>query len=193
MKKNLLFALFSVLLVLQPLCSALADDNPFCVVVGATSDRVHLRRTPDAASPSMGLYFTGTPVVVLEENHGQWMQVMIGAEKGYIYKKLLSPFLNFDTANNKWKQGTAKANGYINVRSAPTKQASVITTIQPKSSVAILGETVDHWYYIKTGDFYGYVMSQYVKISEKQWSEEKSSSIPAVFAGYYWFCSGAGA
>ena len=77
MKKILICLL--VLLMLSGCADAKTYDT--VLINSVTSDRVHLRQESSSTSNSLGLYFTGTPAIVLEEDES-WTRVMVGTEKG---------------------------------------------------------------------------------------------------------------
>lgn len=154
-----------VLLVLALLgAAAYADDTLY--VQGDTADRVHLRLDPSTDSNSLGLYFTGTPVTRLLEIATGWTQVRIGAETGYIKTSLLSedpvamaaPVYEVYSSNG----------GRVNLRSGPRSRASVIGQMEPGTLVYVLGETATGWYYVDAGDASGYMMKDYLRLSEVQ-------------------------
>jgi len=181
--------LMLLLLLLWGIGSPFAvQAEAFLFVTASTSDRVHLRAAPDAKAASLGLYFTGTPAADLGYTGNGWVQVMIGSEKGYIRQDLL-----MDTApETAWKMGRTQANGSVNLRSAPSKKAPVLAAVPSGTKIAVLGETADHWYYVKAGNTFGYIMTQYVKINTALWQEEGSPALPQALTGAYWFSSGAG-
>lgn len=53
------------------------------------ADRLHLRKQPDRGSQSLGKYYNGTPVHLLNEK-GEWVQVAIGSTEGWMMKKYLA-------------------------------------------------------------------------------------------------------
>ena len=56
------------------------------------ADRLHLRVSPERGATSLGKFYNGTPVRVLEER-GDWVQVEIGLDgnlTGWMMKKYLA-------------------------------------------------------------------------------------------------------
>ena len=193
MKKHSFLFLLSALMVIGGCICASADSSPFLSVDASTSDRVHLRAAPGSDSVSLGLYFSGTPAINLDDSSGNWLHVMIGSEKSYIRQDLLKPLDTGDHPEVQWKKGKTEANGHINLRSAPSKEAPVLAEVKSGMSIAVLGETKDHWYYVKAGKTLGYIMSRYVKMSDKNWEETADTLLPGELPGTYWFYGGAGA
>lgn len=140
-------------------------DVLHAVIDGKTSDRVHLRESPSADSASLGLYFTGTEVRYLENTVDEWVWVNIGSEMGYIK----SEYLHFENdpgsvtsqqpigiVNNK------NSNNWVNLRPDPNSKYAAIGKFYNGDAVTILGETATHWYYVKAGDQYGYIIANLV-------------------------------
>lgn len=51
----------------------------------------------------------------------------------------------------------------VNMRSAPSKDATVITVIPENTSVLIVGDSNEYWYLIEFNGTLGYMMSKYLK------------------------------
>lgn len=191
MKRRL--SLFVLIIMLLPL-PAKSETNNMAFIKASTSDRVHLREGKGTTSTSLGLYFTGTPVFVLENSkNSEWVYVLIGAEKGYVRSDLL--LSANDYLSPRWKIAQVSVSGGVNLRCAPTKEAPVIKTVPNGSSVIVLGETSDKWCYVKYGSIYGYIMSRYLSVSSQEVSEVNNSvlNIPLKFPADLSYSSGAGA
>ena len=185
MKKGL--ALLMSLFLLACCFTAQADIYDAVWIKSATSDRVHLRQQANSNAKSLGLYFTGTRAVILEESR-EWTYVMIGTEKGYVHNTLLSA----KPVNAQSRVGTVTANGSLNLRAYPSKSASILTKIPEGTAITLLGETHDHWYLVKTNDTYGYVMTSYVKTAGTADDGVYTPSVPAQLKGRWYYSSGAG-
>lgn len=185
MKKGLAFLLS--LLLLAGCFTAQAQIYDTVWIKSVTSDRVHLRQRADTDSKSLGLYFTGTRAVILSEN-GEWSYVMIGTEKGYVHRSLLSA----KPTGSQARAGTVTANGFLNLRAHPTKNASVLMKIPEGSTITLLGETHDHWYLVKVNDTYGYVMTSYVKTTDAAADRYDAPAVPSALPGRWYYSSGAG-
>ncbi len=65
------------------------DAGAYAQVVNpGPADRLHLRERPDRKSPSLGKYYSGTPVTVLGEQ-GDWAEVTVGGRHGWMMKDFL--------------------------------------------------------------------------------------------------------
>ena len=154
--------LLLTLLLLAHLSCAAADSAAYgtATIDGLDADRVHLRSTPSADAPSLGLYFTGTQVTLLSSLHDTWVHVKIGEESGYMMGKYLSS----RAVNALQPQGTVHVrSGSVHLRKSP--EGNVIGELYEDAHFTVLGETSDGWYYVDTGNRKGYVSAKYVKVS----------------------------
>jgi len=136
------------------------DEGTILYVDGKSPGKVHLRAKPSTSSPSLGLYFTGTPVVVERKLTSGWSQVWIGHECGYMMSSYLTT-----TQKAQSNTATVSSSGYLNLRLMPSQDSESLYRLRSGQQLVLLGETADHWYYVRvpaTGST-GYVMSQYVK------------------------------
>ncbi|HML46826.1 MAG TPA: SH3 domain-containing protein, partial [Clostridia bacterium] len=166
MKKFLIsLILVCAILACANLGLAQASDFVTAVIDGKTSDRVHLRKSATTESKSLGLYFTGTEVVCKPDARAEWIWVYIGQEAGYIKSEFLHFATDAGTVKSQQPSGTVKTpkgGGWVNLRVGPSLEYSVACKLYLGDSVTILGETAAHWYYVKAGAQYGYVMTDYV-------------------------------
>lgn len=147
------------------------------VIDGKTADRVHLREKPSADSKSFGLYFTGTEVLCGPDNTGEWCWVNIGTEAGYMKTEFL--YFGNDPGSVKSEQPlgvvtNVKSNSWVNLRADPSQKSAAIGTLYKDDVVTVLGETVTKWYYVKAGNQYGYMMSEFLTVGDA--STNKPSS-----------------
>jgi uncharacterized protein YgiM (DUF1202 family) len=137
------------------------------VIDGQSSDRVHLRKLPSAGSNSLGLFFTGTKVLCKSDPDEDWVKVTIGSQTGYINSEYL--YQGTNTGSVHPEQPTAvvkniKAGSWVNLRGEPSLKGAVAGKIYKGDVVTVLGQTASKWYYVKAGDQYGYIMSDYLSI-----------------------------
>ena len=57
--------------------------------------------------------------------------------------------------------------GYVNMRSAPSMKAPKETTLYPGNEVMILTETEDGWYQVTCNNHHGYVMKDFLAVSDE--------------------------
>lgn len=160
--------------------TALADK---AVIDGKNAGKVHLREGRSKSSASLGLYFTGTPVLCESEPEGDWVAVTIGQETGYIKADYLLRGSEEGTAVTK-KLGRVRVQRTTLRQKASSRSASLAEL--PRDTVlTLLGETKDRWYYVQTCGVYGYVSSDDVK--------GMKITFPFAEETHWFFRSGAGA
>ncbi|MCL1964793.1 MAG: SH3 domain-containing protein [Firmicutes bacterium] len=126
------------------------------------TDRLHLRTAPSTDAVSIGRYYSGTPVQVLEDQ-GEWAKVSIAGIQGYMMKKFLA--FGQDMLNvERWFPGkhlTEKAaEKGINVYASPDTASAIIGILRGGDGLAeyILATVGDGWYHVLRGDgLSGYV------------------------------------
>lgn len=148
--------LIVLLLLLLWIPCALAETR---YVDGVDADRVHLRMSPDATDKSLGLYFTGAPAEVVSEWNG-WLMVQIGVQDGW----MRGEYLGGTEARRQLPVCRVNNPGsWVNLRIAPTMEASVLTKPEHLEWVTLLGETADGWSYVEYGGLTGYMVSDFLE------------------------------
>lgn len=80
---------------------AQAAFNTATVANPDPKDRLNLRVRPDKASDSLGKYYSGTQVEILEQVNSEWAKVRIGfADAGYMEGYMLNDFLVYPNGGN---------------------------------------------------------------------------------------------
>ncbi len=149
-----LLMLFLALMLCIPAGSA-ADSGYF--IDGRTADRVHLRAEATVASDSLGLYFTGTRVTILQWMD-DWAWVKIGEVSGYMKSDFLSwefialagPSYMVDNPSSIW----------VNLRSSPSMTGEIALRPDNGTAVRVLGETADGWSYVNCQGVEGYMRTE---------------------------------
>lgn len=165
MKKLLMILLAMALCI--PFASA---ENGTCYIDGGNADRVHLRLEPSTNSDSMGLYFTGTPVQPLLTIANGWTQVRIGSQTGYVMSSLLSDAPVAPAAPVYETHGGSS--GWVNLRASAYSRGEVIGKVDNGTLVYVLGETASGWYYVDAGMQTGYMMTKYLRESDRPMRQE---------------------
>lgn len=167
MKRKILWLLTCAWLML--LCAGvntvMAEET--AVIDGKDANRVHLRNGPSRGADSLGLYFTGTQVIC-GESQGEWTRVTVGAQTGYIKSEYLVRAAAADSVAAWWPHAGVlpeKADGWVNLRAAPSLNADITRRVRAQDELRVLGETAGGWYYVKAGEEYGYVYANYMSIS----------------------------
>jgi len=129
------------------------------------TDRLHLRTAPSTDAASIGRYYSGTPVQVLEDQ-GEWAKVSVAGIQGYMMMKFLA--FGQDMLNvERWfpsKYLTEKdAEQGVNVYANPDTNATVIGVLRGGDGLRqyILANVGDDWYHVLRDDG----LSGYVEVS----------------------------
>jgi len=176
MKKGMTLLIAALLCVIA--CCALADDDWGKAVVDAPSGKLHLRENPTSESDSLGLYFTGTQVTCESDPDQEWVEVKIGRERGYMYSKYLKTGSSADRVEPRFLAGTVNATNYARLRKGPSTEYQFICKINNGQNVTVMGETDEHWYYVKYGNEKGFISKNLVYTR----GDATSSSAPAYTA-----------
>lgn len=148
--------LLSLLLVLMLWVPAAMAESSVFYIDGGTADRVHLRAEPSTEADSLGLYYTGTDVILIGYE-ADWAWVMVGDEVGYIMTKYLTeeqpvrwgPWVVVNNPDSTW----------VNLRMSPSMQGMVAMRPENGTEMQLLGETKDGWSYVDYDGVMGYIMS----------------------------------
>lgn len=155
-------------------CCALADDWGLAVV-DAPDGKLHLREEPTSSSSSMGLYFTGTEVECRSDPGKDWVEVQIGRERGYMKGKYLKRGSKADRVSSRFQTGTVDVANWARLRAGPSTEYQFICKINDGEKVTVMGETVEHWYYVKYGREEGFISANLVRLG----GSSASSSVSA--------------
>lgn len=148
--------LLSILLVLLLCAPAATAESLVFYIDGRNADRVHLRAEPSISADSMGLYYTGTEVLIIE-SWAEWAWVMVGDEVGYIMLEYLTldytsrkgPYMVVDNPDSTW----------VNLRMAPSMQGMITMRPENGTVVQLLGETASGWTYVDCEGVKGYILT----------------------------------
>ena len=131
-----------------------ANPNP--------ADRLHLRERPDRKSPSLGKYYSGTPVTVLSEE-GDWAEVMVGGRHGWMMKDYLDLGRRHDGAlwlnTQPMPPLSGREDGALKVYAEPQTGAYTYHMNADWNTMKVIGIIGDRWYHVwfpATGE-YGFV------------------------------------
>lgn len=188
--KKVLVLLLSAVLCLCAAC-ALAGDYGEAVIDAGNADRVHLREEATTESRSLGLYFTGTKVECKSSPRGDWVDVKIGRERGYIKSRYLKTGNAADRVTPRFKKGTVTAKNWGRLRAGPSTEYNFICKVNNGQTVTIMGETAEHWYYVKAGKEIGFISSSLVRMGTEATGQSgpsgaSSSSNTSDWRRTYW-------
>lgn len=140
-------------LALFSFCAFAEEGTIFAVVNNPNSrERLNLRTRPDVNAPTLGKYYNGVPLQILEYVSDKWIKVQIGNLEGYT----MSEYTSFDVD----AVGTAMPT-YLSRSSAWEVYSSQSLNSDfmmhgYNETVILLGFTSE-WWHIKVGDDIGFV------------------------------------
>ena len=152
-----------------PEAAARMDSSRFAVVTNPDpKDRLHLRERADKGSLSQGKYYSGTPVLNLNDTESRnWNQVMVGlitegGQRGWMMKKYLTYgrpgdalWLDTRPMPNLFSKGEA-----LKVYTEPQIGAYTLHWNATGYTMKVIGVIGDEWYHVwfpATGE-YGFVL-----------------------------------
>lgn len=177
MRKRI-WAMLLALVLCQGAGCALADDYGEAVIDAGNSTRVHLRTEATTKSDSMGLFFTGTEVECRSDPDGEWVEVQIGRLRGYMMSKYLKRGKAADRVTPRFKKGTVTAKNWGRLRAGPSTEYQFYCKVNNGASVTVMGETAEHWYYVKAGKEIGFISSGLVRLEGEGQSKPAAPSRP---------------
>lgn len=130
---------------------------------GINSDRVHLRQEASTGSRSLGLFFTGTEVNCLSPLTDAWVLVEAGGQKGYMQSRYLRGGSNMQAVQSRQPSASVRSSS-VNLRYSPSLQGALIASLPRGETMTVLGETNDHWYFVRTRSYFGYVKADYITL-----------------------------
>ena len=147
------------------------------VVNNSNGQRLHLRSLPSKQSESLGLYYTGAEVVCYSDPSQEWAYVSVGNRYGY----MKTEFLYFGSDPESIPPQTPIAyvtnnakNAWLNLRSQPSTQAEVLGRYYNGDKVTVIGK-VNDWYHVKTNDTYGFMLADYLALTDASPSTQQGT------------------
>lgn len=152
--------LLTVLLAVLMMASLAQADTGVRWIDGGNADRVHLRAAPSTAADSLGLFFTGTGLTVID-TAGDWAWVMINAVEGWMMTDYLSD--SYIAPQGPWYQVDNPHSTWVNLRMEPSMDGLVAVCPDNGTQVQLLGETADKWSYVDCDGVKGYIRSDLIR------------------------------
>ncbi len=161
--------------LLSPIAAQAGDYAVAVVNNRSTTTRLNLRETPSTKGTSLGLYYTGVVVTVLQKTNATWWWVEIGHRKGYMqasYLELCGYQSGYDQAVLDRVGSTMPlavvnnppSGGRLNLRGRPSEDWASIGKYSDGTSVEIWAISGD-WAYVRVLDDHaiGYMMTKYLR------------------------------
>lgn len=158
-------------------CACLVSAAAASISVGTVNaDALRLRSAASTESTIPATAAKGDAVVVLEDAGSNWYKVDYKSVQGYMSGDYLTISDKADAAIGYGKVNTDGAT--LNVRSAPSTDASKVTALPSGTVVKIIG--VDsNWYKISYNDQTGYVSSDYLITTKDTVSSRGDDTVAA--------------
>lgn len=123
------------------------------------SDRLHLREQPKVSSQSLGKYYNGVVVAILEDySDSEWMKVQIGSLVGYMQTKYLETGVasaSVTSARPSVMVSNRSGKG-LNLREYP-RTSSTLLGLYPNGTQALVLGITEKWYHVQIGDEFGFM------------------------------------
>lgn len=133
------------------------------------NDRLHLRQSPDKSARSLGRYYTGTVVALLDNLSGQneWTHVEICGVEGYMKSEYLdfSPVLGEDLPELHLFEIKPPAAGEMHLRARPDTASESLGRLENGMLAAVIGVTGD-WAHVVCEGQAGYLLHRCLKTSD---------------------------
>lgn len=135
-------------------------NSVFYINTRSNNGVLNLRKSASSKSKSLGKFYTGTPLTILSYTRSGWAYVRIGQTEGYIDVDYLS-----NTKPTKYGETRVLHNSHasgLNLRSMPSTGGEILAFAPNGSSVIILGQLSDGWYYVDYHGTKGYLYGNYL-------------------------------
>ena len=135
----------------SPRENLVSEQGIFFVSNPNPNDRLNLRAKPDANSESLGKYYNGTPVDILEDLNDTWAKVSIYGHEGYMIKKYIATGMQvhdiafIDVVRSIVDAAPA---GGVPFYEQPAKGSAVRTYITESDPMLLLGTIGDDWCHV---------------------------------------------
>lgn len=170
MKLKLLVLVTALVTILAAMTlSASATDLKIGIGI-VNSSGLRLRSGPDTTSQIISTAGYGDKVVVLAD-YGDWYFVNYNLNVGF----MKAEYLNFLDKENV-ALGIGRVNGYVNFRSGPSTDASIISELPVDTKVNIIGLNCT-WYKVTCNGYTGYIRSDLVDLTEVPYYNTNTGSI----------------
>ncbi|MCM1313978.1 MAG: SH3 domain-containing protein [Prevotella sp.] len=129
-------------------------------------DPLNLRCAPDSDAKILTSIPKGTSVEIYESEFSDWYYTTYNGQTGFVS----SEYISFDNYHMTDIQGyfcsgvVATKKDPLNVRSEPSTDASVVTTIPKGTTIDLYMTNNSNWYYTTYGGVSGYVNADYITL-----------------------------
>lgn len=160
-----------------PSSGATTSETPPPAASGKVRTTVNLRATPDTNGRIIRLLRRNTPVT-LKNKQGDWYEVEVGRDQGFIFATLIVPDGEATTnpietvveGGSSDSASTGRTTTILNMRSGPGLAHAIIRELPLGTDVTIL-EADDVWFKVKQGGLTGYVHSGFLTLDNEKMAD----------------------
>lgn len=153
----------AMLLVCTLSCASAACVGERLYVNGIDANKVHFRAEPYIGAASLGLLYSGTEVILLSLDYGDWYYVQIGTETGYINANYLSHSQPESKAPTAYVYN--ENSSWVHLRKGAGAHTQSVGRVNNNDVVYVLGELVNGWTYVQRGSQSGFMASNFLRSS----------------------------
>lgn len=165
-RKNAAALLCALLLCCLALTAQAGASQVGVVVNDVPTNRLHLRTLPSTDADSLGKYYTGVEVEVLDaSNFGDWAKVRVRGVEGFMLKTFLhiGTDLNVAPAMPEGIVNNPNPADRLNLRQRPTERSESLGKYYNGTKVTVLGIR-DNWYHVDVGGQSGFMRAEYLYV-----------------------------
>jgi len=147
----------------ETVAAAAADEAIICCP--NSNDMLNLRKRADITAPSIGKYYNGTVVRLLEAPKDGWVKVSIADQaEGYVQVDYLAMQGQNVTLCHRQMVIDNKSGSGLNVRAKPNTDGEKLAEYKNGQEVTVIGQWYNDWYHIIVDGQYGFVLDRLSEI-----------------------------
>ena len=125
------------------------------------TDRLNLRTSASSSASSLGRYYNGVQVKVLQVVNKDWVKVQIGNNgQGIAVGYMMTKYLAFGSAANKVKSAISVyrcTSSAWNIVFTPSNKSNAVDTFGWTADMEVLGVRDDGWWHVRVYNITGYI------------------------------------
>lgn len=126
------------------------------------STSLYIRSNPSTSSSIKGKIKGGATVTILEKTNNSWYKVSYNGITGYSSSQYIVLNTSTSQLSNKGRVNTTTSN--LNMRKNAKLTSTVVAKLSPGTTVDILDNKTNGWYYVSANGKNGYVKSEYITL-----------------------------
>jgi len=138
-------------------------DNLAMVNNPGPEDKLHLRSGPSRDSRSLGKYYNGSFVTILEYTDNEWARVDILGVEGYMMHKYLALPAQYDDVKWGTTQWGLDSEEPQPLYQSPSDSADIVAYVSLRTDMYLYGVTETGWSHVLYENMGGYIQSDYLR------------------------------